>query len=349
MQITGALHALKPSFKFSNAGSTGIFAGTGTGEGGDGGGWAYVPNGFFTMSITPNLRFGVALNAPFGLTTDYDTGWRGRAVAQESAIKTVNINPSLAYKVSDTFSIGGGLNIQKIDAKLSSDLGVFGRGLFTLKADDIGYGFNLGATFHPSAITRIGAHYRSSVKYKLDGNATFSTFAAGNGPVTADLKTPDSASLSVLHLVSPSLEVMADITWTKWSNLQQLVAVYKTGVPLTTLQFRWDDTLRFGVGANYKLNAQTKLRFGLAYDKTPTNDVERTPRLPDQDRTWLAFGVQYKPSKQGTLEIAYAHEFVKDARVSGTSAAPLSCPAHCLSGTFKDKADILSIQYSHTF
>ena len=66
--------------------------------------------------------------------------------------------------------------------------------------------------------------------------------------------------------------------------------------------------------------------------------------LPDQDRTWLAFGVQYKPSKQGTLEIAYAHEFVKNASIN--VAVP---PAGSLIGTFKDKADIVSIQYSHSF
>jgi long-chain fatty acid transport protein len=166
--VTGALHFIKPSFKFSNAGSTGVFAAPGTGGGGDGGGWAFVPNGFFAMDISPALRFGIALNAPFGLTTEYETGWRGRAIALESAIKTVNINPSLAYKVSNTFSIGAGVNVQRIDAKLSSDVTALnGTGIFTLKADDVGYGYNLGATFQPSPSTRVGIHYRSSIKPRL--------------------------------------------------------------------------------------------------------------------------------------------------------------------------------------
>ena len=64
------------------------------------------------------------------------------------------------------------------------------------------------------------------------------------------------------------------------------------------------------------MNPQTKLRFGMALDQTPTNDATRTPRLPDQDRTWLAFGVQYKPSKTGILDFGYAHEFIKDANVN---------------------------------
>src|SRR5688572_22451413 len=48
-QVTSALHVFKPSFKFQNTGSTGAFAARGTGEGGDGGDWAYVPTAFGTM------------------------------------------------------------------------------------------------------------------------------------------------------------------------------------------------------------------------------------------------------------------------------------------------------------
>jgi len=92
------------------------------------------------------------------------------------------------------------------------------------------------------------------------------------------------------------------------------------------------------------MNPQTKLRVGVALDKTPSNDVDRTPRLPDQDRTWLAFGVQYKPSKTGILDVGYAHEFIKDATVNNTVAG-----AGTLNGTFKNQADIFSIQYSHSF
>lgn len=349
--VTGTLHVLKPSFRFGNAGSTGVYAAPGTGDGGDGGGWAFVPNGFFAMDISPALRFGVALNAPFGLKTEYDSGWRGQLVALKSEIKTVNIQPSLAYKVSDSLSIGGGVSVQKIYATLTNFAGA--AGLANLKADDWGYGFNLGVAFQPSPDTRIGAHYRSSIKYDLQGTANFSAAPAGNTPVRADLKVPDSFSLSMVQRLNPAWELMGDISWTGWSKVQQLVVIRSgalaPGSTLTTLPFLWDDTWRFGVGANYRMSDQMKLRFGVAFDKSPTNDLTRTPRLPDQDRTWLAFGLQYKPSKQGTLEIAYAHEFMKDANVNVPVPGFTTCAAGCLTGRFKDKADIISIQYSHAF
>jgi len=350
-QVTGALHALKPSFKFQNQGSTGVYAAPGTGEGGDGGGWSFVPNGFFTMDINPQWRFGVALNAPFGLKTDYDNGWRGQLTALKSEIKSININPSVAYKVNDTVSIGGGVSVQRIEAELTSFAGA--AGISTLSADDVGYGYNLGLMAQVTPATRLGLSYRSSIKYDLEGTVTFSGAPAGNGNIMASLRVPDSFSLSLFHVLNPNWELMGDITRTGWGSVQQLRVVRTSGplagAVLSTLAFNWKDTWRYGVGANYKWTDQTKLRFGLALDKTPTNDVDRTARLPDQERTWLAFGVQHRVSKAGVLEVGYAHEFVKDARVNNTVPGFATCAAGCLTGSFNDKADIFSVQYSHSF
>jgi len=354
-QFAIAGHFLKPSFKFSNGNSTGAFASPGTGEGGDGGDWALVPNGFFTMEINPNLRFGVALNVPFGLKTEYDAGWRGQLTALKSEIKTVNINPSLAYKVSDKVSIGGGVSVQQIKAELSAFAGSAAAGNLTLSADDTAYGFNLGLLVQASPDTRYGLTYRSSIKYTLEGDAKFS---GTSGPllgsrVTADLKVPESASASVFTALTPKWDLMGDITWTRWSQVQELNVIRATartapggavGSTLTSLPFQWSDTWRFGVGANYKWSNQSKLRFGLAYDRTPTKDETRTPRLPDQDRFWLAAGVQYRMSKSGVLEFGYAHEFIRDAAVNVTVTG-----AGTLAGKFENQADIFSVQYSHSF
>lgn len=347
-QVTVAGHLLWPSFKFTNTAST-IPPAFGTGNGGDAGEFAVVPNAFYTMTINPSLRFGIALNVPFGLATEYDPGWQGQLTALKSEIKTVNINPSLAYKVSDTVSIGGGVSVQKIEAKLSAYTGAAATGNLALDADDIGYGFNLGLFVQATPSTRVGLTYRSTISYGLEGSAIFSgpAGAAANGQVRADLKVPDSASLSFLTALSPQWELMGDLTYTGWNSVKRLDVIRTSGAgagtTLTSLLFNWDNTWRVGVGANYKLDNQTKLRFGLALDPTPTNDIDRTPRLPDQDRTWLAFGVQYKPSKQGVLEVGYAHEFIKDATVNNATVAGR------LVGSFENKADILSVQYSHSF
>lgn len=238
--------------------------------------------------------------------------------------------------------------MQKIEATLSA---ASAAGLVTIKGDDVGYGYNLGLTAQLTPATRLGLAYRSAIVYGLEGTITVSGTPTANGAVSASIKTPDSASLSLFSAVSPKWELMGDITWTGWSNVKRLDVVRTTasaggaaGSTASTLVFNWKDTVRLGVGANYKYSNQTKLRFGLALDPTPTNDVDRTPRLPDQDRTWVTFGVQYKPTKQGIFEFGYAHEFVRNSTVNTTVAG-----AGTLNGTFKNRADIFTVGYSHAF
>ena len=358
-QIAGALHVVNPSFKFSNSASTGIFAAPGTGDGGDGGDLTLIPNGFFTWAYSPTMSFGLALNVPFGLKTEYNTGWRGQFQALKSEVKSVNINPSVGFKVSNTVSIGAGLSVQKLDAELTSATPSAALGNQRLEADDVGYGFNVGILVQATPTTRFGAHYRSKIKYELEGKQTFDGPAASlaNASVVADLDVPATLSLSIFHAMGQQWELMADATWTGWDKLKDLTATRTTAAPAlggvgsvaAQLTFNWDNTWRYGLGANYKLSPQTKLRFGVAFDQTPTNDTDRNARLPDEDRRWVAFGVQWKPSKTGILDVGYAHEFIKDASINSGAAPTLPCPPHCLNGEFKSKVDIISVQYAVSF
>jgi len=344
-QIAGALHIVDPSFKFQNTSSTAVGLPGANADGGDGGDLTAIPNGYFTWAFNPNLSFGLALNAPFGLKTEYDSGWRGRFTAIKSEVTAININPSVGYKINNTVSIGAGLSVQKLDAELTNQSP---GGLAKLEADDMGYGFNLGALFQVTPSTRIGAHYRSKIKYELEGTATFSAAPAGNSDVRADLDVPDSLSISVFTALNPQWELMGDITRTGWSSVKQLQVIRTSGPlagqTLTTLQFNWDSVWRYAVGANYKLSPQTKLRFGVAFDESPTNDVDRTARLPDEDRTWVALGIQWKPSKTSILDVGYAHEFIKDASINNSQGA-----AGTVVGNFENKVDILSVQFSMSF
>ena len=348
--VAVAGHVLKPSFKFRNGASSGAFAGPGSGEGGDGGDWAVVPQAFFVTDLGHGLTIGAALNVPFGLKTHYDSGWRGQLTALKSEIKTANLNMAAAYKVSEVLALGVGVSWQKLAAELSGFAGA--AGVATIEADDDRWGVNVGVIFSPSPATRIGVHYRSSIDHRLAGDVRFTASPAADGGVAADLRVPDTLSLSFFSAVSPRWDIMGDVTWTRWSRLQRLDIVRTTqasGTPVTSFTLRWDDTLRISIGANYKPNATWKLRFGLAYDRTPTNDVDRSPRLPDQDRLWVAAGAQYRISRASTLDLGYAHEFIRDARVNTPVPGTAACAAGCLEGRFENKADIFSMQFNYAF
>lgn len=338
-QVVLAGHLIKPQAKFSGTVSPAI----GGGNGGDAGDLALVPNAYFAFRLTPDVHVGIGMNAPFGLKTEYDSTWKGRTEAIKSELKTINLNPSIAWKASESLSLGAGLSIQYAEATLSSATsGAIPPPVGTVKGDDYGWGFNLGALWQLSDATRIGFAYRSEVDYTLEGSFKVNGVTAVN-PVHADLTMPDSASLSLFHKFDTRWDLLADVTWTGWSDFDALRIVNANGGPVSTTIENWDNTYRYSLGANYHLNDRVTLRGGVAYDQTPMSDAYRTARIPDGDRTWIAFGGQYRVSDRSTLDFGYAHLFIRDTPINKTESGVT------LSGTYEGAVDILSAQFTHNF
>lgn len=336
-QLVVAGHLIKPKAEFSGTVTPAI----GGGQGGDAGGVAFLPNAYYAFRLTPDLHLGVGVNAPFGLSTEYDADWVGRTQAIKSEIRTININPSIAWRAGETLSVGAGLSIQTIEAELTNFAGALGTA--KVEGDDYGWGFNLGVLWQPSPATRIGLAYRSEVDYTLEGDATFTGNAAYNGDVTAAATMPASASLSLFHKLSPRLDLLADVTWTGWSAFDELRVVYTNGAVLSYTPENWEDILRYSLGATWHTSEKLSVRGGVAYDEAPVSDAYRTPRIPDGARTWVALGGQYRLSKQGAIDFGYAHLFVEDVGINSTANGTT------LTGEYDSAVDILSAQYTHSF
>jgi long-chain fatty acid transport protein len=337
-QVVMAGHLIKPKAEFSGEVEA-PFPVSG-GQGGDAGGWALVPNAYYAFRLTPDVHLGVGLNAPFGLKTEYDSGWLGRYQAIKSEVKTININPSIAYKVSDTLSLGAGLNVQWVEATLTNRIPTLGQPLVTIKGDDYGWGYNLGVLWQATSVTRIGLSYRSEVGYTLEGTASTSDPAVFNGPVTADITLPDSASLSLFHKLSPQWDLLADVTWTGWSDFDDLPI---QGTVNKTIPENWEDILRYSLGATWHMSEKLSLRGGIAYDEAPVSDIYRTPRIPDGTRTWVAVGGQYRLSARSALDFGYAHLFINAPGLQSVDNGTT------LNGTYEASVDILSAQLTVGF
>lgn len=337
-QLVVAGHLIKSSAEFSGGNGVSIPGVNTGGDGGDAGSLAFLPNAYLAYRVSPSIHVGVGMNAPFGLKTEYDSTWAGSTQAIESDLKTVNLNPAVAWKLSEAFSLGAGLSLQYVEATLSNATAT-ANGIGTVKGDDYGWGFNLGALWQMSEATRIGLAYRSEIDQSLEGDLTFSASSTVI-PVTADVTLPDSASLSVFHKLNARWDWLADVTWTGWSDFEELRIVRAIGAPLVTPE-NWEDAYRYSVGANYHLNEQLTLRGGVAYDETPVSDAFRTARIPDENRTWIAFGAQYRLSATSLIDVGYVHIFIDDARISEGAVK--------LSGEYESAVDILSAQLTLNF
>lgn len=357
-QVVVAVHAIGLSTEFSNQGSTAPLGKPLGGTGGDAGDWSYLPNLYVSWALTPQWSVGVGVNVPFGLTTEYDPTWIGRYQAIKSDLKTVNINPAVAYKINDMISIGAGVNYQSIDAELTRAVNfsaLFPDGSAKVEGDDTGWGWNAGALFNLGSDMRVGVAYRSAIHYTLEGNVSFGVPAgvpAGlrppDGPIRADITVPETASVSVFQSFGERWDLMGDITWTRWNRFQDLNIYRTNGALLQATPEHWENTFRLALGLNYHLNERWKLRGGVAFDQSPVPDQYRTARIPDNDRTWASVGAQWKFTQSAALDIGYSHLFVKDSSISdnqGTGATSNGL----LMGSYSNSVDIVSLQLTLSF
>lgn len=356
-QLVVGGYVILPSTDFDKTSATSVLgAPLSGGDGGNAGESALLPNFYYAHAYSDRLRFGLGVNVPFGLATDYDDDWVGRYHADRSEIKTININPVLAYKVSEQLSFGAGISYQKIDAQLSQFVdfatictisagGVFSGacgagagfnpannpndGRARVVADDDAWGFNAGLLWQLTAATRFGLHYRSEIDYKLDGSIDLNAPAnvpaplraaagAGSG-AEADVTLPTTVSISVFHELTPVWAVMGDITRTYWSDLPSLRIDFTDTATAddSVVTLGLKDVNRYSLGATYRPAGSWVYRFGIALDRTPTPNPElRTPRLPDEDRKWLSLGAGYHVSDTLSFDVAYTYILIDDADIN---------------------------------
>jgi long-chain fatty acid transport protein len=303
---------------------------------------AYIPYLYLTKRLNDEFVFGFGSYTTFGLKTNYPVGFPGRAIADFSELVSYNLNPSLAWEISETWSVGLGFDALRADGKLSSSTAST-LPLLDLAGDDWGYGFNAGVLFKPTEHTRLGLHYRSAIELELEGRAV-SVVPAFNGPATLAVELPDSVEFSAVHDIG-AWSVHGDVMWTNWSKFKQL-APFIIGAPAQppATPENWEDSWRFALGTTWRASETWTFRAGAAYDRTPVPDANLTLRIPDADRIWLTAGFSWEFTPCWTLDAGYAHIFADDAFIREGSAA-----TGFFRGEATGSADVISLGLSGRF
>ncbi|MGO1080387.1 OmpP1/FadL family transporter [Inquilinus sp. CA228] len=289
-----------------------------------------VPHGYVALPV-PNtdnrLWVGVGLGAPFGLESEYNSNWFGRYDATKTQLLVYNFSPTVAYRVNDWLSIGGGIDISyawaKLEGAVPSPLGGLptpfgGDGDLTIKGESWAVGYNIGAIVQPVEGTRIGVHFRSGVDHMLDGSAKLDglTFPPGFPSANfatdgrAKLNLPPMLSFGIRQEVTPQIALLAGATWYGWSSFQEIRVTRADGGDDLVNAQRYQDTLGVSIGGEYYWNDDLTLRAGFQYDPTPTKTGFRSSRTPDGDRYWLSAGLSYDFMENMSVDFAYTHIFI---------------------------------------
>jgi long-chain fatty acid transport protein len=95
------------------------------------------------------------------------------------------------------------------------------------------------------------------------------------------------------------------------------------------------------------MNDRWSFRGGVAWDQGPTNDADRTPRLPDESRFWLAAGAQYRFNRNVKLDGGFIYVFVNDAAINQTDGSQAA--NGLIKGHYNSNTTVFSAQLTYTF
>jgi long-chain fatty acid transport protein len=325
---------------------------------------------FYSRQLSDKAFFGLALTVPWATTSEYPETAVSRYTAVDTDLKAYTVNPVIAYKINNAFSVAAGPVAQFYTTDFSTMVDATG-GVAPapitdvksrIKGNDLSLGFIVGAEYQFTPSTRFGLSYRSAIVHEFDGKLTMGssnpaafpllaanlfaatgiTLTGPTGSASYKINTPSITTLGVAHQVDDRLELYGSAALIGWSRFKDTILSYGNNLPTTIVDNDWNDSWYLAVGGSYWASKTLQLRTGIAYDWTPTPDNVRNPRAPNGDRIYAGVGFTYKPNDKWKLDLAYNHCFFADAPIN--LAGGNNIPRGTLSGISKIDADILMAQ-----
>lgn len=309
---------------------------------------AWVPNLHFVAPINDQFGWGASVTSNYGLATEFSDNYAAGAFGGKTDLETLNLNLSGAYRLDNHWSFGVGFDAVYAKAKIeryAGDLGkvVAGSGALPpalarqvagipadtqiayLKGDEWGFGWNAGILYELDKNNRYGFTYRSEVKIDFDGDyksslpsaynqilGNFGLPMGTNGSTTGgslSLHLPEMWELSGYNKVAPQWAIHYSLTYTSWSQFQELKATNSKGDTLFYKDESFRDAYRIALGTTYYMDDNWTFRTGIAFDDSPVPADKRSISIPDQDRFWLSAGATYAFNKDASVDagVSYMH------------------------------------------
>ena len=291
---------------------------------------AALPEFNIAYSLSKDVKVGLSVNVPFGLTTEYDANWIGRYHGLKSDLKTIDVAPSIAFRMDHGWTLGVAFVLRKADAELSNGVD-FGTALALkvggalaaagLSTVSPGAGQNspvatiaMGA---PSAVLGTPGYATPGA---WDGTAGLKGSGWGYGwKAGATYQIPD-LRIGLAYAAAMHMNLKGDATF-----------VYPTTIPSTDLAALNAAGLKNGGGSadlNLPATASVGIDWQVAPDISVQWEVARTTwsrfrelrvkfdsGAPDsitdeswQDSTFLSVGTAWKASDKWTLRMGAAFD-----------------------------------------
>ena len=295
-------------------------------------------------SADSRWALGLGYYAPFGLSTDWNNSPDLFEFATKNKETYTTFNPVFAWRVSDSFSIGGGVTFDHLKVDLNRGIifsGVAPTGTFRFNAsgDDVGY--NLGLRWQPADEHAFGLSYQAQTTFNVNGTSDLVPLIAGE-PAQASFAFPDVIIAGYSYRPTPEWNIEANIDWTNWDRFKA-VTITKASGPVT-LPFNWRSSYFYEIGATRYFNNGWSASAGLTYAENSVPDATFNPALPDANRLFWNAGVGYA---QGPLRFMLTLQRASGSRTvnSGQRTLAGSTP----DGSYSTSINALSFSLDYRF
>jgi len=301
-------------------------------------------NVYASVQITDDLVAGVGVNNPYGLGTEWPSNWSGRFISTKVDLQTFFFTPTLAYRLTDKFSLGAGMNYVTGKVTLKSVLSdpFDPHANVSVEANGTGIGWNVGAQYMLSGDFSIGASYRSKVKIDANGTASFdpmrSVYPAGD--VSSSLTLPATGFFGISYGGVKNLTLEADYQFVGWSSYKELALTFKKDNSVEVSPKDYTDTYLIRVGGEYTMG-DWQLRAGYLYDHSPAPTMYVEPLLPDANRNEVSVGVGYALTKSLKVDLAYMFIKFDQRHAVGTAVN--------FDGTYNSTANLIALDLGYAF
>lgn len=267
----------------------------------DAGSWAPVASMYFVSPINDRFHAGIALASQGGAGVDYGDNFTGGFLLEEVEFMTVQLMPSVSYKVNENLALGLAANIEYLTA--SGDLGL---GTTSADASDINVGYTLSAFYSINGKHRLGMIYRSEIGHYGEGSVTAQDRPILDGDAGLDFIMPAHVQLSGVHGVAPKWDILWSATWYDLSTWTDLTLDLSSIGSVTVQQRDFDDVWNFAVGTHYQLNEQWRLETGISYETSPQDDpAKQYMDLPVGEAKRIGVGATYQLNEQWQIKGYY--------------------------------------------
>ena len=316
-----------------------------------------LPTLHFSSKAYGKFRYGLSITAPGGLSKRWDTPFQ-KASAEEFTLKVIEVNPTIAYKFNDRFSIGGGIRAIYSTGKVKASISP----LYSedMDGDDISFGYNLAASYRPNNSLKFATTYRSKVNLKEDGTASgyINKYILTHNPVDAGTSIPYNTNAKVSIPLPATLDIAAAYTFKQkttiefvyervyWSEYKNLDFDFDNpvveGVFGKPKDKSWKDTDTYRIGITHQYSDKLKLMAGFAIDNSPIPSKTLGFELPDADAKLYSCGFEYKYSKKVSFGMSYLYDNKKERTINSNNNG--------INGTFKDiSAHLLTVGFKYRF